>query len=415
LLSATTLPTLSQVQSLDTTYLRDAADYFECTGNLWDEVFAEILDRVSSPCGTPWQGQAAVAVQERAYFDMVKVGGAAFQLHETAGIVRRGGEQLKEGKAALLEAVREVRAAGFDVGEDYSVTDRSQGGSTEFRAQRRAQAIGHAAFIGHRVGALVANDQETAAQITSATKVVDSLTFTESPAVDDTAVNEDKPSRVQFVDHHTFKEAPNPAPVPPPGGWSSDPLMRAAQKIAYGHAGTDHIADFPGMTRDQLADLIYGKMKKSIGDPGGLRLGVSRSDGAPVIYDPKDNVMIVRDPNAADAGTVFKPDLQERPEFVDKKFGWNEPSFTPGQLADGPLRAPAEPPTGAPRPVEGPVEPRPAAPPVRPEPAPPHVAPPVRPAPVEPPAIRPGPSVVGGGGAIGLPGTALGPAHEPTE
>ncbi len=413
--SATTLLTLSHVQSLDTTYLREATDYFERTGNLWDEVFAEIHAGASTPGGASWQGQAAVAAQERAYFDMVKIRGAAFQLHEAAGIARRGGEQLQEGKAAVLEAVSEVRAAGFDVGEDYSVTDRSQGGSTELRAQRRAQAIGHAAFIGHRVGALIANDQETAAQIAAVTKGIDHLTFTESPGVNDVILGDDKQNRVQLVDHHTFKEAPNPAPDPRPGGWSSDPLMRAAQKIAYGHAGTDHIADFPGMTRDQLADFIYGKMKRSIGDPGGLRLGASSSDGAPVIYDPKDNVMIVRDPSAPDCGTVFKPDLQERPDFVDKKFGWREPSFKPGQLADGPRTAPTEPPAGPTRPVEGPpAVPRPAEPPARPEPAPAQVAP-LKPPPIEPPVIRPGPSVVGGGGAIGLPRPAIGPAFEPTE
>jgi hypothetical protein len=414
LVAVTSLLTLSQVRNLDTGYLSEAADYFEHTGNLWDEVFAEIHAGAATPGATPWQGQAAAAAQERAYFDMVKVRGAAFQLHEAAGIARWGGEQLQGCKEGVLEAVREVRAAGFDVGEGYSVTDRSQGGSTEFRAQRAAQAQGHAAFIGHRVAALGARDQELATQIAAATRGVDNLTFTESLGVDDTILGDDKHNGVQLVDHH-FKDAPNPAPDPPPGGWSSDPLMRAAQKIAYGHAGTDHIADFPGMTRDQLADLVYGKMKRSIENPGGLRLGVSKSDGAPVIYDPKDNVMIVRDPGAADAGTVFKPNLQEKPNFVDKKFGWNEPSFKPGQLADGPPPAGAEPPTGPPRPVESPVGPRPVGPPARPEPAPVH-AEPVRPAPVEPPSIRPGPAFGGGvGGGIGLPGTALGPAHEPTE
>jgi hypothetical protein len=409
--AATPLPTLSQVQNLDTRYLSQAAGYFERTGNLWDEVFAEIHERISTPGDTAWEGQAAAAAQERASIDVVKVRGVAFQLHEVAGVARRGDDQLQGCKEGVLEAVREVRAAGFDVSEDYSVTDRSQGGPTEFRAQRAVEAQGHAAFIGHRVAALVACDQELAAQIAAATKGVDNLTFTESPGADDTG--DEKRNGVQLVDHH-FKDAPNPAPDPPPGGWSSDPLMRAAQKIAYGHAGTDHIADFPGMTRDQLADLVYGKMKRSIENPGGLRLGVSGSDGAPVIYDPKDNVMIVRDPNAADAGTVFKPNLQRDPNYVNDKFGWHEPSFQPGQLADGPPPAPAEPPGGRPRPIEGPVEPRPAGPPAPPEPAPVHAAP-VRPAPVGPPAIRPGPAVVGGGGAIGLPGPAIGPAHEPTE
>ncbi len=191
--------------------------------------------------------------------------------------------------------------------------------------------------------------------------------------------------------------------------------MRAAQKIAYGHAGTDHIADFPGMTRDQLADLIFGKMKRSIDNPGGLRLGVSNSDGAPVIYDPKDNVMIVRDPNAADAGTVFKPNLKERLDYVNEKFGGSVRAFKPEDLIDKPLPAPAEPPVRPTEPVEGaPAGPRPA-PPGRPAAPPPSAAPPIKPAPVGPPAIRPGPSIVGGGGAIGLPGPAIGPAHEPTE
>jgi hypothetical protein len=61
------------------------------------------------------------------------------------------------------------------------------------------------------------------------------------------------------------------------------------------------------------------------------------------------------------------------------------------------------------------VGPRPVGPPARPEPAPAH-ADPVKPAPVEPPSIRSDPAFGGGvGGGIGLPGTALGPAHEPTE
>ena len=58
------------------------------------------------------------------------------------------------------------------------------------------------------------------------------------------------------------------------------------------------------MTQDQLADLVYQKMKRATDNPGGLRLGPSSTDKAPVIYDPKDNVMIVRDPGAADDGTL---------------------------------------------------------------------------------------------------------------
>ena len=69
------------------------------------------------------------------------------------------------------------------------------------------------------------------------------------------------------------------------------------------------MGDFPGMTAAQVADLIYQKMQRAITDPSGLTIGVSKSDGVPVIYDPKDNVLIIRDtrPNAPDGGTAFKP------------------------------------------------------------------------------------------------------------
>jgi hypothetical protein len=380
--ATTALPTLSQVQTLDTAYLREAAGYWTRTAELWEQAFTEVHGRMSTPGGAPWKGEAAGAAQERSFSDLVQVRGASNQLHRAAAIALRGDQQLQACKEGVLEAVHDARAEGFGVGEDYSVTDRSHGGTSEFRAARLAAAQGHAGFIRHRVAALVISDQQLTTQITAATRDIDALTF-EEHGIDDHVVR-DKHNRVQAVDHHTFKDAPNPEPDPPPGGWSSDPLMRAAQKIAYGHASGPggHMADFPGMTKDELADLIYGKMKRSIENPTGLQLGASKSDGAPLIYDPKDNVLIVRDPRGADCGTVFKPDLQEKPDYVRKKFGWYEPSFKPGQLADEPIPAPTEPRPGPP--AAG--EPVPAKPPVS--------------APVEAPPVKPLPRIGEGGGPM---------------
>ncbi|KAA1250138.1 hypothetical protein F0Q45_11260 [Mycobacterium simiae] len=45
------LPTLSQVQTLDTAYLREAAQYWTRTANLWEQVFTEIHDRMSKTAG----------------------------------------------------------------------------------------------------------------------------------------------------------------------------------------------------------------------------------------------------------------------------------------------------------------------------------------------------------------------------
>lgn len=294
---------------------------------MWEQTFGEVHERISTPGGTPWNGQAAAAARERSYLDLVKVRGASDQLHGAAAVAARGEERLQACKEAVLEAVQDARADGFSVGEDYAVTDRMRGGSSEFRAARLAVAQSHASFIRHRVAALVAADHELAARITAATKDVDALTFPDEPGVDDSIAGEGTRDKVQAVDNHTFKDAPNPEPDPPPGGWSSDPLMRAAQMIAYGHASVKHDSEFPGMTQDQIADLVYGKLKRSIENPDGLQLGTT-SDGAPVIYDPKDNTLIIRDPHGADCGTVFKPD--QGSDYVRRKMGGSAGSFKPG-------------------------------------------------------------------------------------
>jgi hypothetical protein len=357
------LPTLSQVQTLDTAYLREAADHWTRTANLWEQAFNEVHQRMSAPGGIPWEGQAAAAAQERSYSDLVQVCGASNQLHGAAAIALRGDQQLQACKAGVLEAVQDARSDGFAVGEDYSVTDRSRGGSSEFRAARLTAAQGHASFIRHRVAALLSSDQQLSTQITTATKHIDALTFREESGPDDAIIG-DKHNRVQAVDRHTFKDAPNPEPDPPPGGWSSDPMMRAAQKIAYGHAWA-HWKDVPGMTPDKLADMVYAMFKE---DPRNLKIGLT-DDSAAVLYDPKTNLIVIRDPNAADCGTVFKPNDPANYTRTGGKIATEVPSVPPGRLADGPLPALVEPravPPGAVEavPPKSPVE----APPVKPSP-----------------------------------------------
>jgi hypothetical protein len=151
--------------------------------------------------------------------------------------------------------------------------------------------------------------------------------------------------------------------------------MRAAQKIAYGHASDTggHLADFPGMTKDQLADLVHKMMQDSINNPKDLILGNSRSDGAPVIYDPKTNIVVIHDPTGAarnsDGGTVFKPPngidyiVGNADQRVRPKIGERVGSFAPDRLEDLPRSA--SPPAAPKPPVRAPVE---APPPVKPAP-----------------------------------------------
>ncbi|MBS4727022.1 hypothetical protein MSM1_01085 [Mycobacterium sp. SM1] len=220
----TALPTVSQAQAMDTAHLREAAQYWERTATLWDEVFTTIHQRVSAPGGVPWEGQAAAREQERSLTDMLKVRPVSLQLYETAGIARRGDEALPALRDEVLEAMADARADGFDVGEDYSVTDRSRGGSSAFRAARQSAARGHSAFMRHRVAALVAKDHEIASEIAETTAGIDHLTFLESPGVDDTVVGDEKHNGVQLVDNKTRNHdctAQDPATLGRGNRWSS--------------------------------------------------------------------------------------------------------------------------------------------------------------------------------------------------
>ncbi|WP_142245682.1 hypothetical protein [Mycobacterium sp. IS-836] len=306
-------------------------------------------------------------------------------LHESAAIARRGAETLYSAKRSVLNAVEEANAAGYRVGEDLSVVPPPKSGLSG-----EAQAQVYAADIQERAAQLAAHDKEIAANISAATAPLNAVTFHEPPPTP----SDDKP-RIQAVDQHTFKDAPNPEPEPPPGGWSDDPLMRAAQKIAYGHAGgpDGHLGEFPGMTKDQLADLIHNMFTH---DPKGLIVGRT-ADGAPVLYDPKNNVVVIRDPKGADCGTVFKPDKGAQYVLGDGntpgKIATREPSIPPGQLSDGPISAPSQ------QPRTAPAEPAPSAPhsPVEVHPAPKPQA----------PSVKEGPMIAGG------PGEPLGPTLAP--
>lgn len=344
-MSTASVPSLAEVGLWNADYLDESARSWTYAAQIWQDAYLAVYRQVQLPGGTEWTGSGADAALARVAEDRSRVGGAADALEGAAAAARDGARRLNAARELVLEAVDEARIAGFNVAEDYSV---SSSGKVPLSPQTAVQAQSLASKIRHRVLALVAADREVAARISIAAA---GLRGVFSDSVNATAPHRSSAFRAAGFDGMPLPEKPpNPVPEPPPGGWSQDPLMRAAQKIAYGHASdpiTGHLDDFPGMTKDQLAHVIFQKFQRAITDPRGLRLGASNSDGVPVIYDPKDNVLIVRDtrPNAPDGGTVFKPDLAEDPNFVNKKFGWHESAFSAAQLADGPSTAGPAPPS----------------------------------------------------------------------
>lgn len=194
----------------------------------------------------------------------------------------------------MLDAVSDARRDGFAVGEDYTVTDRSTGGSRQQRAARLGQAQGHADFIRHRVGALLATDRDIATRVSAATQGLDELAFEDVPGVDTPAED-----GVQAVD---FRQAPPPGA---PGGMSSGDIdaIDAANRALL----QDMLAEYSRLPdgqvkTDRLADIAA--IQEALRVPDSHLIYVARPD------DPADMipaVTAVGDPFTADHVSVTVP------------------------------------------------------------------------------------------------------------
>jgi hypothetical protein len=330
----------------------------------------------------------------------------ADQMHEAATVARSGASDLYTARSRMQYGVEDARTAGFDVGQDLSVTDRSSGGSLAQRAARQAQAQTLADTIRQRAGQLVDLDQHVAAKITAAVTGI-SDAFPHDPHFG----TPPKDNHVHAVDNHTYKQDPS---LPPPGpqsnpfaGWTEEQKKQVATEIAHGHAWEQHKADFPrGWSERDLARSIYDAMK----DPE-TRIATSIDSGGLALLRP-DGTIIFINPQGGDYGTAFVP----KPRPGDK---WR----TPLEYFEQQTRAlePLPPPSAGRLPPLTPGEMAPPPPLPAPEPAPPPrpaPSPPVQePAPVETPAPHPGPPLgsFGGGGGGGIPGLGIGGLHTPTE
>ncbi|HET6731222.1 hypothetical protein [Mycobacterium sp.] len=333
------MPTLSQIRAWDTEHLRQAATFWSNTADNWEYAFDRVAREMPLPGGLPWEGSAADAAQARAKADQLKVRGLADDLRGAANIARSAVDELELAKKQALHAIGEAQAEGFVVGEDLSVTDGQTSVSLEELAARQAQAELLAAEIRAKALALSRADQDAAARISSFGASLGTVSFREGPDFDG---NENVIQAVDFRSTPIPEKPPWTSPNPPPGGWSDDPITRTAQKIAYGHAGVKHAAEFPGMSKDQIAAEVERILRTNSTNPGSLIVGRT-ADGAPALYDPKTNIIVIRDAGAADGGTVFKPRAGEA--YLESKMPTRLPSIPPAELADTPFRAPpAEPP-----------------------------------------------------------------------
>ena len=222
--AVTSTPGLSALLSWPTDHLIEAASHWETVG---ERSYGVAHGVWSDAMTVDWDGEAADALRTDTHADLMTTSGVVDQLQEAATVARSGASEVYAARSQLRYAVEDARSAGFEVGEDLSVTDRMSGGSAAQMVARQAAAEAHAANIGGRAAQLVSLDAQVASRVTAAVAGVGS-TFPSAPSSN---------GQVHAVDSRTFKQGPDKPPPPPPKGPSATDIRKVIQKLPE---GSDH-------------------------------------------------------------------------------------------------------------------------------------------------------------------------------
>jgi hypothetical protein len=194
-------PGLSDLLAWPTDHLTEAADHWETVG---ERSYGVAHGVWSDALTVDWSGEAAEALRTDTHADMMTTSGVLDQLQSAASVARSGASDLDTARSQIRYAVEDARSAGFEVGEDLSVTDR-MGRSAAQRVARQATAQAFAGNIGERAAQLVSVDAQVAGKITAAVAGVGNTFPQTSPSN----------GQLHAVDSRTFKQDPPSLPVDP--------------------------------------------------------------------------------------------------------------------------------------------------------------------------------------------------------
>jgi hypothetical protein len=152
------IPTLSELRASDYSYFGQLGSYLQKISPKAESSLEELAEDVTRPGGADWEGMAADAAVAQAQADLVKARTSMWSWDEVAASTQQWQEQLEAGTRSALDAVDDAEADGFEVGEDYSVSDTYDAETEEEYEERLEEAEAHAGLIGHRVSTLVANE-----------------------------------------------------------------------------------------------------------------------------------------------------------------------------------------------------------------------------------------------------------------
>jgi hypothetical protein len=218
-------PSLSALLSWPTDHLTEAAAHWETVG---ERSYGVAHGAWSDALTVDWSGGAAEALRTDTHADMMTTSAVVDQLQEAAKVARSGASDLEAARSQMRYAVEDTHSAGFEVGQDLSVTDRMSGGSVAQRAARQAAAQAFATNIGGRAAQLISTDAQVASKVTAAVAGVGS-TFPKTPPTN---------GQVRAVDNRTFKQGPDKPPPPAPKGPSAADIRKVIEKLPKGSSET---------------------------------------------------------------------------------------------------------------------------------------------------------------------------------
>jgi hypothetical protein len=174
-------PTLSQLRASDYSYFGQLGSYLQKISPKTQQALEQFTQDVQHPGGVPWEGKAATAAITQAGSDLSTTRPFTWSWDDVASNTQRWEDELEAGTRTALDAVADAERDGFEVGEDYTVSDTYDAETEEEYEERLEQAEAHAGLIGHRVTMLVGNETRIDGQMRAMSAGWGTLNFKESP------------------------------------------------------------------------------------------------------------------------------------------------------------------------------------------------------------------------------------------
>jgi hypothetical protein len=278
------LPSLPEVESASFQHYLDSADYFRRAADWLEHTFTAARDAAQHPGGTEWTGQAQRADLDARQRDLDRVSvGAVDPLRAGEKVCVAAFDQMTASRKTVLDAVQEVRGAGFSVGPNYTVSYTGTVANDAEYAKRLEEAKQHRNYLRHRVAAMVEHDRDNAQKMDEALSGLETFTFDEPKAApDDKIIGEDDRKQVHPIDR-TWKR--DPAPTPNPNNPSTGEIPDPVGKLGLPNYN-------PRSLSDEEARGVYaqGKLRMRQLNDELARQGLSAEERAKIMAEQRNSL-----------------------------------------------------------------------------------------------------------------------------